>query len=107
MPRFAATYTRSGAGANPPVTRRDRQAGLAPEPAGKLPLASETIRKIQSALRQRGFYEGPVDGIVGPATERAIAAYQQRHGLSQAAALELQTLQSLITEGASGSSTPR
>jgi peptidoglycan hydrolase-like protein with peptidoglycan-binding domain len=94
------------------VTTRDEKASRAPEHPAKLPLASETVKKIQSTLRARGFYDGPVDGIVGSKTEQAIAAYQQRYGLSQIAALELQTLQSLIADaaedGTSGSgSAPR
>jgi Putative peptidoglycan binding domain len=37
--------------------------------------------EVQTALQQQGYYEGPIDGIVGPGTEAAIAAYQQENGL--------------------------
>ena len=34
-------------------------------------------RRIQEALQRRGLYTGPIDGLFGPATERAIRAYQR------------------------------
>jgi hypothetical protein len=37
--------------------------------------------QVQAALQQQGYYQGPIDGIVGPQTEAAIAAYQQANGL--------------------------
>jgi TRAP transporter TAXI family solute receptor len=69
--------------------------------AGSTRPASE-VKKIQSALRDRGLYNGPIDGIAGPATERAIADYRQRYGLPQTAALDLETLQSLAADGGGG-----
>jgi hypothetical protein len=37
--------------------------------------------EVQSALSQQGYYQGPVDGVVGPGTQAAIAAYQRDNGL--------------------------
>jgi hypothetical protein len=37
--------------------------------------------QVQAALSQQGYYNGPVDGIVGPGTRAAIAAYQRDNGL--------------------------
>jgi hypothetical protein len=37
--------------------------------------------QVQSALQQAGYYQGPIDGIVGPGTSAAIAAYQRDNGL--------------------------
>ena len=37
--------------------------------------------QVQAALQQQGYYDGPVDGVVGPGTEAAIAAYQRDNGL--------------------------
>jgi len=39
------------------------------------------VRRIQSALAQRGYDPGPVDGRSGPRTRAAIGAYQRDHGL--------------------------
>ena len=40
-----------------------------------------TARRIQSALKQAGFYDGSVDGKVGPKTKEAIRSFQQANGL--------------------------
>jgi len=37
--------------------------------------------QVQNALYQAGYYQGPIDGIVGPGTSAAIAAYQRDNGL--------------------------
>ncbi len=42
---------------------------------------SGLVRRIQSALAERGYDPGPVDGRSGPRTRAAIAAYQRDHGL--------------------------
>jgi len=42
---------------------------------------SQVSVQVQAALQQQGYYKGPVDGVVGPGTRAAIAAYQQDNGL--------------------------
>ena len=37
---------------------------------------------LQVALKSRGLYAGPIDGIAGPMTKRAIRVFQKRHGLA-------------------------
>jgi hypothetical protein len=37
--------------------------------------------EVQQALSQQGYYNGPIDGVVGPGTSAAISAYQQNNGL--------------------------
>jgi hypothetical protein len=39
------------------------------------------IRSVQAALRRLGIYSGPVDGILGPDTHRAIEDYQVKNKL--------------------------
>src|SRR5262245_14646809 len=39
------------------------------------------VRTAQRQLKERGYYTGPVDGVVGPATESALRAYQRDRGL--------------------------
>ena len=36
---------------------------------------------LQVALKARGLYAGPVDGIAGPQTKRAVRTFQRRNGL--------------------------
>ena len=39
------------------------------------------IAGAQVALRSHGVYRGPIDGIRGPQTSRAVRTFQRRHGL--------------------------
>jgi len=39
------------------------------------------VRRIQSALVERGYDPGPIDGRPGPRTRAAIGAYQRDNGL--------------------------
>jgi hypothetical protein len=50
---------------------------------------------VQRALAQQGYYYGPIDGILGPGTRRAIERYQIDHGLAVTAAIDEQTLYTL------------
>jgi murein L,D-transpeptidase YcbB/YkuD len=38
-------------------------------------------KQIQLALRNAGFYQGLIDGKIGPQTKRAIKAFQKANGL--------------------------
>ena len=38
------------------------------------------VTELQSRLASAGYYHGAVDGIMGPATRRAIRAYERDHG---------------------------
>ncbi|NEQ98463.1 MAG: hypothetical protein F6K30_17375 [Cyanothece sp. SIO2G6] len=44
-------------------------------------LSNENILAIQRHLQDQGFYNGALDGQMGPETQRAILAAQQSHGL--------------------------
>jgi Putative peptidoglycan binding domain len=41
-----------------------------------------TVAAVQQRLGEMGYYQGAVDGVMGPQTRAAIAAYESRHGLS-------------------------
>lgn len=41
---------------------------------------STLVLDLQVSLRRIGLYEGPLDGLMGPATERAIREYERRQG---------------------------
>lgn len=55
----------------------------------------QVIANVQSALQQQGYYQGQVDGLLGPQTRAAIADYQRANGLAETAAVDQPTLESL------------
>lgn len=53
------------------------------EPVPALPAyRSPTVKKIQQALADKGYYHGPVDGYDSAATTAAVKAYQTDHNLT-------------------------
>ncbi len=55
----------------------------------------QVIANVQAALQQQGYYQSDVDGLLGPLTRGAIAAYQRDHGLYITSAIDRPTLESL------------
>jgi hypothetical protein len=55
----------------------------------------QVVANVQSALQQQGYYEGEVDGLMGPLTRAALARYQADHGLYETAAIDQPTLEAL------------
>ena len=55
----------------------------------------EIIADVQAELQQLGYYAYTVDGVLGPATEAAIANYQRDYGLSVTGAIDPATVRSL------------
>jgi hypothetical protein len=60
-----------------------------PQPVG----SSEAA--VQAELAQRGYYHGPIDGILGPASYRAIRAFQAAHGLPPTGQVDSNLLRAL------------
>jgi hypothetical protein len=54
-----------------------------------------TVAAIQERLARQGYYRGQIDGVLGPATHRALMSYQRRNGLRATGSLTGETLQSL------------
>ena len=50
---------------------------------------------MQIALREEGYYRGEIDGLIGPETRDALAAYQRDHGLVITSAVDEPTLVTL------------
>src|SRR6266496_4188694 len=55
----------------------------------------QVIANVQAALQQQGYYQSDVDGLLGPLTRGAIAAYQRDHGLYITSEIDRPTLESL------------
>jgi putative peptidoglycan binding protein len=47
---------------------------------------------VQEQLAAAGYYDGPIDGVLGPMTREAIAAYQADNGLAITSAIDEPTL---------------
>jgi N-acetylmuramoyl-L-alanine amidase len=50
---------------------------------------------VQQQLQQDGYYDGPIDGVLGPMTREAIAAFQADNGLSVTSVIDEPTLDAL------------
>jgi hypothetical protein len=57
--------------------------GLAPD---------QVVIDVQVRLQEEGYYQGAVDGTIGPLTRQALADYQADHGLAVTAAVDESTL---------------
>ena len=44
--------------------------------------SGDTVRQIQTKLKQWGYYAGAVDGVYGSGTEKAVRYFQQKNGLA-------------------------
>jgi murein DD-endopeptidase MepM/ murein hydrolase activator NlpD len=51
-------------------------------PASAAAAGSADIAALQVALRAAGLYGGTIDGVAGAGTQRAVRAFQSRHGLA-------------------------
>src|SRR5205807_7693147 len=55
----------------------------------------QVIADVQAELQEMGYYNDEVDGLLGPLTREALAAYQADQGLATTAAIDEPTLDSL------------
>ncbi len=55
----------------------------------------QVVVNVQTQLQQEGYYDSAIDGLLGPRTRRAIAAYQADHGLAITSAIDRPTLATL------------
>ena len=53
------------------------------------------IREIQQALAKAGYYKGPIDGIVGTQTTRALQKFQTAKGLTNTSYLTVEAIKAL------------
>ena len=51
--------------------------------------------KVQSELSRRGYYDGPIDGVIGSASRRAIRAFQEAQGLPATGRIDPNVLRAL------------
>lgn len=64
--------------------------------------SGETVRTIQTKLKQWGYYKGEIDGIYGTATTNAVRSFQSSNGLQVDGVAGTKTLAALgISSGSS------
>jgi peptidoglycan hydrolase-like protein with peptidoglycan-binding domain len=62
------------------------------------------VISLQTSLSQAGFYNGPIDGVFGPATEDAIRQFQSQQGLEPDGIVGPATRSLLLGQGVSSQS---
>ena len=53
------------------------------------------VMNVQTQLSNDGYYSGPIDGVLGPMTREAIAAFQADHGLAVTSTVDEPTMATL------------
>lgn len=56
----------------------------------------ELIRMVQLALKDSGFDPGPIDGILGPKTRKAVIEFQRKNKLKPTGEIDDQTKDQLF-----------
>ena len=72
------------------------------ETLSKLGSRGDEVRRIQTKLKQLGYYNGAVDGIYGSATRKAVISFQRNCGLTADGIAGPKTLLYLGLSGSSG-----
>ena len=57
--------------------------------------SGSTVAAVQQRLGRLGYYHGSVDGVIGPQTRNAIAAFQSRNGMTVDGTIDRPLLNSL------------
>lgn len=65
-------------------------------------LRKDDIRWAQVELRNRGLYNGSLDGVLGPQTKQALDQFQAKNGLNRTSSLDARTWDALTGETSIG-----
>jgi len=76
----------------PSTAPAPRQAAPATPPKPSAEDTAMMVVRVQAALMRKGYYNGDIDGILGPATRAALTAYQKDEGLSDTGRMDIATL---------------
>ncbi|MGB3416792.1 MAG: peptidoglycan-binding protein [Mesorhizobium sp.] len=78
-----------------------------PAPAPAPPPGDPMVKQVQGILQNLNFYTGAIDGLRGPATSKAIEAYQRKVGLPPSGEIDDRLLEQLGATPTTGAVTPR
>jgi peptidoglycan hydrolase-like protein with peptidoglycan-binding domain len=91
-----------------PAADTGMQSGRESHRAGGQQLSNEQAKKVQEALKSKGFDPGTADGVIGPKTNQAIRDFQKSNNLQVTGRIDDKTASALGVEtngmGRSGSS---
>lgn len=82
----------------------DSEADTAIHTISKLGSKGEEVRRIQKKLKELGYYNGPIDGIYGSATQKAVTSFQKNCGITADGIAGAKTLKYLGLETSSTTS---
>jgi peptidoglycan hydrolase-like protein with peptidoglycan-binding domain len=90
----------SGGGA----ARLDSTRGAAPSQGdvAVLNLRPDEIRQVQIVLKEKGFFTGEPDGVLGPRTTQALIAFQRQQGFEASGRIDSRTVTALGMSNLSG-----
>jgi len=67
---------------------------------------SKQVRRIQTALQQKGFDPGKIDGVMGPHTKKAVADFQRQQNLYASGNIDEKTMRTLGIGAGATQNTP-
>ena len=70
-------------------------------------MASQDIKEVQEALKDKGHDPGAIDGVMGPRTQAALREFQSSQGLQATGTLNDETAQKLGVERSAASGSTR
>ena len=70
--------------------------------ADRAGLSSEQVKQAQTKLKDIGLYDGPIDGIYGRKTTKAVSDFQAKNDLPKTGALNRQTQAKLQQQASAG-----
>lgn len=97
-PGMGGTEQQSGEAERHKATEQQEGA----EQQGQAGMDKEEVKKVQEALKDKGHYQGPVDGILGPTTRAALKKFQSAQGLEATGELDEETKKQLGIEESGG-----
>jgi peptidoglycan hydrolase-like protein with peptidoglycan-binding domain len=94
---LAVVVSHGGSSAAPASPGPSAQASAPASPSGPVTPVhpSAAVMQLQRELGQLNYYEGPVDGLMGPQTIAAIKDLQRQAGLPQTGAMNAATQKAL------------
>ena len=94
-PAARATASAPAAPASAAATTPAANPAQPTTPATPAVVPSASVQKLQRELGQLNYYEGPVDGVMGPQTSAAIKDLQRQAGLPQTGTMNAATQSAL------------